>query len=106
MTYVFAPGPTQLYLLFADTSMTPFKARCMGPIIQKTSGRMCTTFRWLIIFDSMNSGHVHKIKVSSFVAHLYSFDINNKYPADINERDSLEIVRKQVRKLIIRGLSM
>lgn len=27
-----------------------------------------------------------------------------QYPADLNERDSLEMVRKQVRKMIIRGL--
>ena len=64
------------------------------------------TFQWLTISDNMNSGRVHKIRVSCWSPRMYSISIDNDYPADLNERDSLEIVRKQVRKLIIRGLSM
>lgn len=36
--------------------------------------------------------------------HIFVYYQPIQYPADLNERDSLEMVRKQVRKMIIRGL--
>ncbi|KAG2133488.1 CHAT domain-containing protein [Suillus cothurnatus] len=70
------------------TSMTQFKAQCMVLIIPKISGRTSMTLQWPMFSVNMSNGHARRIK----------------YLRDLNERDSLETVRKQARKLIVRGL--
>src|ERR1700704_1397148 len=94
-----------LYLSSVATSTTQLKARCMVPIIQMTFGRMFTTFRWLTFSANTNNGHVRRIKVSYLFPHTY-YVLTIDCPVDLNERDSLEAVRKQVRKYIVRGLGM
>ena len=56
---------------------------------------------WPTSSVSMSNGHARRIKVSDF---LPAWFLSSLCLADLNERDSLEMVQKQVRKIILRGL--
>lgn len=74
----------------------------MARIILKIFGRMCTSTPWLTFSGNTNNGHARRIKVSHSDLHYVCILVH--CATDLNERDSLEAVWKQVRKMILRGL--